>query len=123
MARIWQAIISLVSLLFAKTSLKWSAATALEHVETFAGKMSVTRGEWKDRPCPRDTHPLIAWPNKEGRRAVPMDIAYGDACNILSPMGFCNALYMTMQLKPGSACFSAPVCSTWVYMRHACSGV
>ena len=48
-----------------------------------------------------------------------MDLEYGEACDILTPMGFCNALYMTMQLLPGRACFTAPVCSTWVYMCFA----
>ena len=56
---------------------------------------------------------------QEGRQAVPMDITYSDACDILTPTGFCNALYMTLQLQPGTACFTAPVCSTWVYMRPA----
>ena len=37
-----------MSLMFSQSALKWSTASALEHVETFAGMMSVTRGEWKD---------------------------------------------------------------------------
>ena len=34
--------------MFSQSALKWTTATALQHVETFAGMMSVTRGEWKD---------------------------------------------------------------------------
>ena len=71
-------------------------------MELFAGKMSVTRAEWA-----------------EHRRAVPFEIKL-DAGNmdILSSAGYANALFQICNLKPGSGCLSAPVCSSWVFMSR-----
>lgn len=90
----------MVALLFSIDGLCWDTPT--DHVELFAGKMSVTKGEWA-----------------EGRRAVPFEIKL-DANNmdILSSAGFANAMFQICNLKPGSGCLSAPVCSSWVFMSR-----
>ena len=47
-----------------------------------------------------------------------MDIRYDEMNqDILSPAGFANHMYQCLRLRPGSGKFSAPVCSSWVYMR------
>lgn len=55
---------------------------------------------------------------KAGRTdAVALDVNYGGAeYDLLSPLGFCNAVFHTLNLKVGAACHSAPVCSTFVFM-------
>ena len=90
----------MVALLFSIDGLSWDTPT--DHVELFAGKMSVTRGEWA-----------------EGRTAVPFEINL-DANNmdILSSSGFANAVFQICNLKPGSGCLAAPVCSSWVFMSR-----
>ncbi len=55
---------------------------------------------------------------KEGRGdAVPLDIEIGGGIHdILTDVGFSNSLFQVMNLKPGTGAFSAPVCSTWVFL-------
>ncbi|CAE7441062.1 unnamed protein product [Symbiodinium necroappetens] len=38
--------------------------------------------------------------------------------DILSSSGFANAMFQICNLKPGSGCLSAPVCSSWVFMSR-----
>lgn len=46
-----------------------------------------------------------------------MDIRLdADTQDIMSPLGFLNAVWNVCNLKPGSGFFTAPVCSTWVFM-------
>ena len=45
-----------------------------------------------------------------------MDIRLGAHHDILSPIGFCNALAQLLAIKPGGGFFAAPVCSSWVFM-------
>ena len=53
--------------------------------------------------------------HQEGRSAIPFDVKINDkTMDLLSPLGFANALYHTLNLKPGSGALSAPVCSTFV---------
>lgn len=53
--------------------------------------------------------------HRENRNAVPFDVTYnGQTMDLLSPLGFSNAVYHTLNLKPGSGALSAPVCSTFV---------
>ena len=42
-----QVVFTLVSLVFSVDALDWSSPS--DHVETFAGQMSISRGEWQDR--------------------------------------------------------------------------
>lgn len=54
---------------------------------------------------------------QENRRAVPFDVKYnGETMDLLSPLGFSNALYHTLNLDLGAGATSAPVCSTFVFM-------
>lgn len=55
---------------------------------------------------------------QEGREnAVPMDIEIGGGIHdVLTGVGFSNTLFQIMNLKVGSGAFSAPVCSTWVFL-------
>lgn len=39
--------------------------------------------------------------------------------DILTPVGFANMIWQTLNLKPGAGFWSAPVCSTWVYLPGA----
>ncbi|CAK9039939.1 unnamed protein product [Durusdinium trenchii] len=88
----------LVSLIFAVDGLDWSSPG--QHVETFAGAMSVTRGEWQ-----------------VGRKATPLDIEIDPVgMDLTTDQGFANALFQVANLEPGSASMSAPVCSTFVFM-------
>lgn len=36
--------------------------------------------------------------------------------NLLTEVGFCNALQMVAALQPGTGCLAAPVCGSWVFM-------
>lgn len=45
-----------------------------------------------------------------------MDIRYSGNHDILTDRGFCNMVYQLLNLKPGTGHFTAPVCSTWVFM-------
>lgn len=52
-----------------------------------------------------------------GRRAIPMDIRLNEETqDIMSPLGFLNAVWQVCNLRPGAGFFTAPVCSTWVFM-------
>ncbi|CAK9090432.1 Uncharacterized protein SCF082_LOCUS42649 [Durusdinium trenchii] len=87
---------TVVALLFQVEGLDW--ANPVQHVETFSGKMSVTKAEMM-----------------EGRRAIPLDVELDPSrMNFLDNIGFSNALYWVCNSEPGSGFMSAPVCSTFV---------
>ncbi|CAK9096088.1 Uncharacterized protein SCF082_LOCUS45127 [Durusdinium trenchii] len=90
-------------MMFNITSLDWTEPT--DHVELFAGDMSVTRGELQ-----------------ESRNAIAMDLRYSENHDILSDQGFSNMIFQILNLKPGSGHFTAPVCSTWVFMSRGSTG-
>ena len=49
--------------------------------------------------------------------SVALDVTYSGAeYDLLTPLGFANAVYHTLNLGPGEGCHSAPVCSTFVFM-------
>lgn len=53
-----------------------------------------------------------------GRNAMPFDLEVdASRMDLLSPAGFANALYYACSLVPGSGHLSAPVCSSWVFMK------
>lgn len=55
---------------------------------------------------------------QENRRAVPFDVRYNsETMDLLTPLGFSNALYHTMCLDAGASATSAPVCSTFVMLH------
>ena len=93
-----QVICTLVSLIFSIQGLNFNDPT--DHVETFAGKMSVTRGEILDSSIPID-----------------LDI---DPYNmdLTTSRGFSNAIFQLLNVRPGGGHTSAPVCSTWVFMSR-----
>ena len=63
----------LVSLIFAVDGLDWSSPG--QHVETFAGAMSVTRGEWQDRTWERLLMaPQITTKANEGDTELPVKL-------------------------------------------------
>ena len=48
---------------------------------------------------------------------MPFDLETDpERMDLMSPMGFANALYYACSLEPGSGHLSAPVCSSWVFM-------
>ena len=48
---------------------------------------------------------------------MALDATYGGPeFDLLTPLGFCNALFHMMNLEPGAAALTAPVCSTFVFM-------
>lgn len=50
-----------------------------------------------------------------------MDIELdGSGQNILDNVGFCNMLHQVLRLEPGAGKWTAPVCSSWVFL---CPGV
>ena len=52
---------------------------------------------------------------QEGRTAVPMDVRYDpETMDMLTPQGFANALFQTLNIRPGCGKLTAPVCSTFV---------
>ena len=53
---------------------------------------------------------------QESRHAVAMDLRYSQQHDILTDKGFANMAFQILNLKPGSGHFTAPVCSTWVFM-------
>ncbi|CAK9082755.1 unnamed protein product, partial [Durusdinium trenchii] len=85
-------------MVFNNPSLDWSSPS--DHVELFRRGMSITKGEWQEQ-----------------RDAVPMDLRYSSDHDILSNQGFLNMVYQILNLRPGSGHFTAPVCSTWVFLR------
>lgn len=54
------------------------------------------------------------------KSAIPMDITYDSdgtgGQDILSPCGFANMVYQMLRVRMGGAAFTAPVCSSWVFM-------
>ena len=60
---------------------------------------------------------------QENRNAIPMDINYDKGTggqDILSSAGFANMLYQMCRVRVGGGAFTAPVCSTWVFMQLGC---
>ena len=56
--------------------------------------------------------------DQANRVAIPMDIEISEEQqNILSDIGYSNTLFQILNLRPGSGAFTAPVCSSWVFMR------
>lgn len=58
---------------------------------------------------------------QESRDALAMDIKYSppkfpEQQDILTDAGFSNMLFQVLNLKPGGNLWTAPVCSTWVFM-------
>ena len=48
---------------------------------------------------------------------MALDATYGgEEFDLLSPLGFANALFHMANLEAGAAALSAPVCSTFVFM-------
>lgn len=41
--------------------------------------------------------------------------------NMLTDLGFANAMNLCLSLKPGAGCLMAPVCSTWTFMNRGTS--
>lgn len=54
-----------------------------------------------------------------GRRAVALDVSYSEcpSMDLSTSCGFANALFFLSKLAPGSGHLTAPVCSTFVFMR------
>ncbi|CAK9087531.1 Uncharacterized protein SCF082_LOCUS41379 [Durusdinium trenchii] len=92
-------IATIVALVFGIPGLDFERP--IDHFETFSGTMAVTRGEWE-----------------EGRAAVPFDVDYSAAMDLLTPEGFSNALYHMANTNPGSGSLTAPVCSTFVIVSR-----
>ena len=60
----------------------------------------------------------LALASKAGRSAAPFDVRLDpERMDLLSPAGFANALHCVCRLRPGGGKLTAPVCSTWVFMR------
>ena len=57
---------------------------------------------------------------KAGRSAMPFDVDLSSEMDLLTPLGFTNALFYACNLKPGSGHMTAPVCSTFVFMPLDC---
>lgn len=57
-----------------------------------------------------------------GRAAMPFDVVLDkERMNLMTPMGFSNALYYACSLEPGSGHVSAPVCSSWIFLFLSCT--
>lgn len=53
-----------------------------------------------------------------------MDVVIGGPTHdVLSDIGYSNSLFQCLNLRPGSGCWLAPVCSTWVFMFVGCTYV
>ena len=92
-------------LVFLALTSKLNLARDIDHVEYFAGCMSVTQG--------------VA---SLGRSCVGYEINRDKVfMNILGGLGFLNALLLLLRVRPGGGAFSAPVCSTWVYVNRGTS--
>ena len=95
-------ILTLVSLLFGLPGV--SLTHYLGHLEMFAGMQAVTNYQLE-----------------MGRVAEAFEITKGgEVQDIMSNVGYANALYLTANLNPndGAGKLTAPVCSTWVYMSR-----
>ena len=48
--------------------------------------------------------------------AIALDSTYGgEEFDLLTPLGFSNAMFHMANLQPGTGALSAPVCSTFVF--------
>lgn len=53
-----------------------------------------------------------------------MDVVIGGSSHdILTDIGYSNSLFQCLNLRPGSGCWLATVCSTWVFMFMGCAYV
>ena len=80
--------------------------TWLSAVEIFSGVGSIARGF-----------------RHFGFDSIPVDAKYAtsppDLHDILSPVGLCFILGLLLRLRPGSALWLAPVCSTWLWCSRS----
>ena len=61
--------------------------------------------------------PLVTFLRQAGRSAIALDVTYGgEEFDLLSDVGFLNALFHTANLEVGGSALTAPVCSTFVFM-------
>ncbi|CAJ1335972.1 unnamed protein product, partial [Effrenium voratum] len=51
-----------------------------------------------------------------------MDLSLHESHNIMSSHGFANMVWQVCRLRPGSGKFTAPVCSTWVFLSRSSTG-
>lgn len=99
-------IVAAVALLVvARTHLAGSDAQTLDAVEFFAGARAFSNA--------------VA---EAGRAVVAYDIVYdADRMDILSDVGFANAVRLVLSLHSGSQSLSAPVCSSWTFINRGTS--
>ena len=50
-----------------------------------------------------------------------MDVVLSEDHDILSDVGYANMLHQVLRLRPGSGKFTAPVCSSWVFLPRSCN--
>lgn len=50
-----------------------------------------------------------------------MDVVLSEDHDILSDVGYANMLHQVLRLRPGSGKFTAPVCSSWVFLPLSCN--
>lgn len=61
--------------------------------------------------------PKSLWRLPAGRPAMPFDVELDPIrMNLMTPLGFSNALFYACSLVPGSGHMTAPVCSSWVFL-------
>jgi len=99
-------ILTLVSLLFGLPGVQLTHY--LGHLETFSGAQAVTNYQLE-----------------MGLTAEAFDVVKGgEAQDIMSSLGFVNAMYLSANLNPydGAGHLTAPVCSTWVFMSRFGTG-
>ena len=82
-------------------------AADLQSLELFAGKKAISRAT-----------------QKFGFQACALDKTYSseDIMDICTEKGFRHALQLDCRLMPGSTCWAAPVCSSWVWVSRSSSG-
>ena len=70
---------------------------------------------------PRKTESKVNWAwvrLQAGRKATPLDVEIDPlGMDLTTDQGFSNALYHIANLEPGAGSMSAPVCSTFVFMK------
>jgi len=81
------------------------SVTPLDFVEFFAGQQAVSNA-MKDAALVAAVFELKLDPIGQ---------------NMLSDLGFANAVNLCLNLKPGAGCLMAPVCSTWTFMNRGTS--
>ena len=81
-------------------------AADLQSLELFAGKKAISRAT-----------------QKFGFQACALDKTYSsaDTMDICTENGFRHALQLACRLMPGSTCWAAPVCSSWVWVSRSSS--